>query len=178
MPDETTQTADAAGRIIAFDQIATIRPLFTLNPDPGNPDAEPEVYEFRLLEFDFSIQEHAEHQADSAEFDELWAKPGRLVCKDTGVVAVDGECPEHENAKCLRRDVFTAADGKRLKTLLDRMFCRCLVKGDELKDKLTDEQKREVIGTFPYAPRLAALAAQQETDQTEMEEQSPVTTGT
>lgn len=150
--------------------------LSTLAPTRPTMLVDGEPVEFRLLEHDFSVAEHAAFQRDLTEFDELQSKAGRRECRETGLEAEDGKCPEHGKDTCLREIKLTGAEVKRLTALLDRLFDRVLLKPPEgLRDRLAEEQKRLVVQAFQYAPAL--LAARRALEEAQEAEERPSTSG-
>lgn len=115
--------------------------LSTLTPVRPTVEIDTELYELRVLEHDFSADDHACFQADLDEFDRLW-----------------------------ERDKRSAAQGKRMSMLLDKLIGRVVIDlPKKVRTALSDEQKRAVVVAFQYAPALAEAMARAEKETAETE---------
>jgi hypothetical protein len=91
------------------------------------------VYELRVID-DFGIEDQQQLTREGAEFDKLW-----------------------------NTDRLNGAQRKRLKMLLDHMFDRVLDAPADIRARLSDGQRSQVVLAFTLAP-LAAAAQRQQTE--------------
>lgn len=150
MTDQTAEPINPAEPILDLSTLAPIRPTINIETLEGEGEEARVVkasYALRLLERDFSAAGHAEFQRDLGEFEDLWQKAKRSKNEDA-----------------------------RMSKLLDVMARVVLDAPDAVIAQLSDEQKRQVVIAFQYAPALAAAQAQQTEKAAETESRS--TTGT
>jgi hypothetical protein len=121
------------------DQAKAAEPLLemsTLAPARPTVKIDDELYELRLLQHDFSADEHARFRTDLDEFETLWDEEKRSKSK-----------------------------AQRMSMLLKRLVNQVVIDlPAAVERKLSDEQKRSLVVTFQYAPALAeAMARNQKT---------------
>lgn len=124
-----------------MDEKDPVMEIDLLEPERGELEIAGERYEL-LLMTELGIAEQHKLKREIEEYDRLWNQ-ARLSPKDR----------------------------KRLKQLLDQLFEQVLFAPDELKRKMNDSARNQVVLGFAVAPVAKALAQQAKMEEKEKEEQ-------
>lgn len=106
--------------------------LSTLAPKRPTITIDGEMFELKVLG-DFGIEEQQRIHREGADYQDLW-----------------------------NRSDLNKAGQKRMKMLLEHLFAKVLDAPPEVKNKLNDEQKAQVVLTFMVAPLQRAMARLEE----------------
>jgi hypothetical protein len=119
--------------------------LETLAPKRLTIKIDGERYEIATMN-DLGVQEQARRDREGTEFRELFEKKKP-----------------------------SKADGERLKELLDRLFDEVCLAPEEVKARLSDYQRQQVVVTFTAAPLMARMRKEEAEEKAKEEEESQTT---
>lgn len=133
--------------------------LEQLEPDdpPAQPDAEqpePEKDDAPLLDLSTQVER---------PFIKVDGEPYELAVKDDFGIEEQHRLTAYGRRfdELFKRNNLSDKDRTRLKLLLDYMFDKVLLAPDEIKRKLGDDQRSQVVLAFTYAPLAKAVALMQ-----------------